>query len=73
MRNFNKPGNSDKLNKFLKNSGFKKVELIYYGLQASQEQLNRKTKQANKNKNTQKTIQMQENNGVYAPTPHWKA
>lgn len=33
----------DKLNKFLKDNGFKKVELIYAGWQALQEQLNNKT------------------------------
>ena len=33
----------DKLNKFLKDNGFKKVELIYAGWQALQEQLNSKT------------------------------
>ena len=34
----------DKLNKFLKENGFKKVELIYAGWQALQAQLNNKTK-----------------------------
>ena len=33
----------DKLNKFLKDNGFKKVELIYAGWRALQEQLNSKT------------------------------
>lgn len=33
----------DKLNKFLKANGFKKVELIYAGWRALQEQLNSKT------------------------------
>ena len=33
----------DKLNKFLKDNGFKKVKLIYAGWQALQEQLNSKT------------------------------
>ena len=33
----------DKLNKFLKGNGFKKVELIYAGWRALQEQLNSKT------------------------------
>ena len=33
----------DKLNKFLKDNGLKKVELIYTGWQALQEQLNSKT------------------------------
>ena len=33
----------DKLNKFLKDNGFKKVELIYAGWQALQQQLNSKT------------------------------
>ena len=33
----------DKLNKFLKDNGFKKVELIYAGWRALQEQLNNKT------------------------------
>ena len=32
----------DKLNKFLKDNGFKKVELIYAGWRALQEQLNSK-------------------------------
>ena len=34
----------DKLNKFLKDNGFKKVELIYAGWRALQQQLNSKTK-----------------------------
>ena len=34
----------DKHNKFLKGNGFKKVELIYAGWRALQEQLNNKTK-----------------------------
>ena len=34
----------DKLNKFLNGNGFKKVELIYAGWRALQEQLNNKTK-----------------------------
>ena len=33
----------DKLNKFLNDNGFKKVELIYAGWRALQEQLNSKT------------------------------
>lgn len=33
----------DKLNKFLKDNGFKKVELIYAGWRALQKQLNNKT------------------------------
>ena len=33
----------DKLNKFLKDNGFKKVELTYAGWRALQEQLNSKT------------------------------
>ena len=33
----------DKLNKFLKDNGFKKIELIYAGWRALQEQLNSKT------------------------------
>ena len=33
----------NKLNKFLKDNGFKKVELIYAGWRALQEQLNTKT------------------------------
>ena len=33
----------DKLNKFLKDNGFKKVELIYAGWRALQAQLNSKT------------------------------
>ena len=33
----------DKLNKFLKDNGIKKIELIYVGWQALQEQLNSKT------------------------------
>ena len=34
----------DKLNKFLKDNGVKKVEIIYTGWQALKEQLNSKTK-----------------------------
>ena len=33
----------DKLNKFLKDNGFKKIELIYAGWRALQKQLNSKT------------------------------
>ena len=38
----------DKLNKFLKDNGFKKVELIYAGWRALQEQLNNKPQGAQK-------------------------